>query len=126
MGGEKSATESQIIYQTKQKWYDGGASFRDNLLATCKRNTRKRVQRFGCFSKNKMVKQEKGESFGIPFPLSHSLFKKEMNTMINATAAMSPIIIASVFSTSSSLLLSSPLSMYTHQQYQTIRINLKL
>jgi len=108
MGGEKSATESQIIYQTKQKWYDGG------------------VQRFGCFSKNKMVKQEKGESFGIPFPLSHSLFKKEMNTMINATAAMSPIIIASVFSTSSSLLLSSPLSMYTHQQYQTIRINLKL
>lgn len=60
----------------------------------------------------------------IPFPSSHSLFKKEMNTMINATAAMSPIIIARVFSISSSLLFVS--STRIDQQHQMIRTHLTL
>lgn len=41
------------------------------------------------------------------FPFSHTFLKKERNTMSKATAAMSPIRIASVFSISLSLLLLS-------------------
>lgn len=43
----------------------------------------------------------------VPLPLSHSFLKKARNTISRATPAMSPISIASVFSISSSLLLSS-------------------
>lgn len=87
-----------------------------NLLATCKKKYNKKGSEI--WSKNKNGQNKKKKKKGgreemkkkiyVPFPFSQSLFKKEMNTMNNATAAMSPIIIASVFSTSSSLVLVSP------------------
>jgi hypothetical protein len=43
----------------------------------------------------------------LPLSLSQTFLKKERNTMSNATAAISPIKIASVFSTSSFPLLST-------------------
>lgn len=53
----------------------------------------------------KKIKGKKVKYIYIPFPFSQAFDKNATNIIISATAAISPIKIASVFSISSSLLL---------------------